>query len=207
MNKNELIGLVGGHLSEFGQFDKKILKALEEIDRKDFVPKDVLPEVYEDMPLPIGEGQTISQPSTVARMISLLNLKKGEDILEVGAGSGWNASLMAYIVRPGKVVTTEIYKSLAKKAEKRIKDVGISNVEVSTKDFRKLRKKFDKIIFTAGIGYEQEEAMEDYAQKALKPGGLMLCPHRAGPLIIFKKSKNKIKKEYTKEEYMFVPLL
>jgi len=207
MNKKELIKGVKFHLKGFGKVDNGVIAALEAVDRKDFVSGDYKKDAYVDFPLPTGEGQTISQPSTVARMLSLLKLKKGESVLEVGTGSGWNSALIGHIVDPGKVVSTEIYRSLAKKAKKRLKDAGAKNVRVSTKDFKNLKGKFDKVTLTAGIDLGMEEEMERVAEKLLNEEGLMLVPHRAGPIIIFKKTKKGIKKSYTEEEYMFVPLL
>lgn len=74
---------------------KDIIDAMKLVDRQLFVPAQLLDSAYDDAPLPIGEGQTISQPSTVARMLLLLEAGKGKNVLEIGAGSGWNAALLA----------------------------------------------------------------------------------------------------------------
>ena len=91
----------------------RILEAMKVVDRKLFVKAE---NPYVDTPLLIGHGQTISQPTTVARMLCLLDLKSKMKVLEVGSGSGWNASLMAYLVRPGKVVSIERIKELSELA-------------------------------------------------------------------------------------------
>ena len=97
MGKEEMIESVRSYLSSFGKVgenEKNILKAMREIDRSRFINSGA----YLDTALPIGEGQTISQPSTVARMLQLLDLKKGDKVLEIGSGSGWNASLVGVLV-------------------------------------------------------------------------------------------------------------
>lgn len=105
----------------------RLIEAFLKIDRKDFVPKELWAEAYGNYPLPIGEGQTISQPLTVAFMLELLEPRPGEKILEVGAGSGWQAALLAYAVSgvkgqvsSGRVVAVERIPELAKMAERNI---------------------------------------------------------------------------------------
>ena len=190
-------------MSNFGLIDKKIIEAIDKIDRIEFVlDKD---KAYLDSAMPILKGQTISQPSTVARMISLLKLKKGNSVLEIGTGSGWNASLISYIVNPGKVLSLEIHGELVDNSKNKIKKLGLRNLEIKNEDFRKIKEKFDKIVFSAGIS--KEDIIISFAKTNLKENGILICPYQTGPLIIIKKIKNKIKKEYTKEEYVFVPLL
>ena len=192
------------YLSLFGKPDEKILQAIEKIDRKNFMEKNKS-FAYLDQAIPIGHGQTISQPSTVARMLSLLNLKKTDEVLEIGTGSLWNAVLLSHLSK--KVLTLEIVSELAKISQEKIKKLGIKNVEVQQKDFRKLNQKFNKIIFTAGISSEQEPQIENFAKNHLKENGILICPYKEGHLIILKNKKNKIKKNYTEENYVFVPLI
>lgn len=202
-----MLNSVRGYLSfigEFGEKEKKILEAMQKIDRKYFVPEEY---AYVDRAMPIGKGQTISQPSAVARMLSLLDLKKGDQVLEIGAGSGWNACLIALLVKPGKVLSLEVHDELINNAKRNIKRFNLNNLEIKKQDFRKLRNKFDKIIFTAGVSYNKESVIEDFAKKHLNEKGILICPYRHGPLIIIKKVNDKIKKTRTKEEYVFVPLV
>ena len=205
MNKQSMLKSVENYLSKFGEPDKRILNAMNKINRKDFVEYKKI--AYLDESIYIGHGQTISQPSTIARMLSLLKLKKGESVLEIGTGSGWNITLIAYLVYPGKVLSLEIIKELAGKAKKSIKKYKLKNIVIKEEDFRKLKQKFNKIIFTAGISFYQEKEIESFGESHLKQNGILVCPYESGPLLILKKINNKIKKTYTKEEYRFVPLI
>lgn len=204
MNKTLMLQSVKKYLSLFGKPDKKILNAIYKIDRKNFMEKnqDI---AYEDSAIPIGYGQTISQPSTVARMISLLKLKKTDEVLEIGTGSVWNAALLGYLSK--KILTLEIVQELAEIAKEKIKKQNLENIIVKEQDFRDLRKKFDKIIFTAGISLNQENIIENFAKTNLNENGILVCPYQSGPLIIIKNKKNKITKTYTQEEYVFVPII
>src|SRR3990167_5348771 len=134
MNKTQMLHSVRKYLSLFGKPDEKILDVIKKIDRKNFMEKNKS-FAYLDQAIPIGHGQTISQPSTVARMLSLLELKKTDEVLEIGTGSSWNATLLGYLSK--KVLTLEIVPELAKISQEKIKKLGIKNVEVKQKDFRK----------------------------------------------------------------------
>ena len=204
MNKLQMLQSVRNYLFLFGKPSEKILEAVEKIDRKDFMDKNK-EFAYEDTAIPIGYGQTISQPSTVARMLCLLDLKNNDEVLEIGTGSGWNSALIGYLSK--KVLTLEIVQELKERAEKKIKEMKIENVEVKQEDFKKLKQKFSKIIFTAGISFGNEKIIENFAKIHLKENGILICPYQHGPLIILKKKKNKIEKNYTQENYVFVPLL
>ena len=197
---------VKDYLSLFGEVDERILEAMKKIDRKDFMEKNK-ELAYINTAISIGYGQTISQPSTIARMLSLLKLKKHDFVLEIGTGSSWNASLISYLIKPGKIISLEIVKELVKNSKDKTKKAGIKNIEIREGDFRKLKEKFDKIIFTAGISHSQEELIKNFAAGHLNEKGILVCPYQSGPLIIIKKINNKIEKTWTNEEYMFVPLI
>jgi len=206
-----MLDSVRNYLSEFGPIGKseeKILETMKIVDRKNFMLDEFKNSSYLNMAIPSGFGQTISQPSTVARMLQLLDLKKGNKVLEIGTGSGWNASLICHLVgSDGRVLSLEVVQELIKKSKERIRKNKIFNVEIKDVDFRDLKESFDKIIFTAGIEKSQERKIEDFARKHLNNGGICVCPHISGSLIVFKRGKNVFTKEYTKDNYVFVPLV
>jgi protein-L-isoaspartate(D-aspartate) O-methyltransferase len=140
---------------------EKIIFSISKIDRMFFVENKR--RAYDDNALPIGSGQTISQPSTVARMLLLSELQEGDDVLEVGAGSGWNASLISFMCYPGNLISIERINSLIEKAEKNISRLRsflkqknpheiqkISKINFISENIfnikRKLKKKYDKIM-------------------------------------------------------------
>ena len=215
--KNNLLRLASNE-KERENLDR-IIAAISVIDRIFFVEHKS--DAYIDTALPIGYDQTISQPSTVARMLMLANPEPGNDLLELGAGSGWNASLAGYIVYPGKVISTDIVPQLVEEAYKNLNELKIhlnsedrdrlTNIEFSNfnilKELVNWQEKYDKIIITAGISREQEILIHQLANKALNEKGILVCPHIHGPLIILKKENGKINKDTTMEQYIFVPLL
>lgn len=198
---------VQAYLSNFGLVDERIIFAMEKVDRLNFVNDKEKDIAYLDTALEIGEDQTISQPSTVGRMISLLQIKDTDQVLEIGTGSGWSASLMASMATQGKITTLEQSETLANRALEKIKKSDIKNIVVGTQDFRLLVEKFDKIIFTAGITSQQEMIIVEFAQAHLKKNGILVCPFQSGPLIFIQKKKGKLEKFYTEETYVFVPLI
>lgn len=111
---------------------ESVISAFERIPREGFVPQRLLEAAYEDRALPIGEGQTISQPSLVAAMIDALDLKGSERVLDVGTGSGFQAALLAALAK--EVYTIERVPKLAKEAKRRIEKMGLRNVTVVTGD-------------------------------------------------------------------------
>ena len=149
---------VRDYLSGFGKVDDRVIEAMSKVNRKNFMPEGLKEKAYLDAAMPIGYGQTISQPSTVARMLSLLELKEGDRVLEIGTGSGWNAVLISCLIGKGKVISLEKYDELIEQAGERIKELKIENIKIAKKDFRNLKDRFDKIIFTAGISSGQEQS-------------------------------------------------
>ncbi|MFH1510841.1 MAG: protein-L-isoaspartate(D-aspartate) O-methyltransferase [Candidatus Woesearchaeota archaeon] len=130
--------------------DREVLQAFEAVDREKFILKDFLDESYGDYPLPIGYDQTISQPSTIIIMLQALELKKKDIVLEIGAGSGYNAALISRIC--SKVYSIEIIKDLAVFASENLARAGIKNVEVLHADGSLGYEKaapYDRIIVTA----------------------------------------------------------
>lgn len=185
----------------------KIIEAMKVIDRKHFISGNS----YIDTALPIGEGQTISQPSTVARMLFLLDLENGDNVLEIGTGSGWNACLLAYLVYPGKVLSLERIKSLKEKAEANARKLNLKlNLRfIAENIFEKKeawKRKYNKIVATAGIIESQINAIEEIAEVLLEEHGMLICPRKYGKILIFRKEKG-IEIDETEEEYVFVSLI
>ena len=109
-----------------GIHDERVLAAIEEVPRHEFVPEEVKPHAYENRPLPIEDGQTISQPYIVAYMLEKLELKPTDRVLEIGTGSGWQTALLARLAR--EVYTVERSKVLFEKARARLTAMGYTNV-------------------------------------------------------------------------------
>ncbi|MGA1864794.1 MAG: protein-L-isoaspartate O-methyltransferase family protein, partial [bacterium] len=126
--KDARISMVKTQIKVRGIKDPLVLKAMSEVKRHLFVPKHLWDSAYNDYPLPIGHGQTISQPYIVALMTELLELKGGEKVLEIGTGSGYQAAVLAKIA--GEVFTIEIVEGLARTAKERLDNLGYSNVHV-----------------------------------------------------------------------------
>lgn len=154
------------------KFDQRVMKAMAEVIRENFVPSQYLPFAYENGPLPIGYGQTISQPYIVALMTDLLHLTTESIVLEVGTGSGYQAAVLSQLA--DKVYTVERVKELAESAEERLKSLGYDNVEVRCSDGYigwQEKAPFDSIIVTAAIDHIPPALIEQ-----LKPGGRMVIP-------------------------------
>jgi protein-L-isoaspartate(D-aspartate) O-methyltransferase len=155
-----------------GVTDKKVLKAMMEVKRHLFVPAEIRAAAYRDSPLPIGYGQTISQPYIVAYMTEVARLGPKDRVLEIGTGSGYQAAVLAEIVK--EVYTIEIVKGLADSASRRLEDLGYKNVHVRWGDGYKgwpEKAPFDAIIVTAAPPEIPEELIGQ-----LKTGGRMVVP-------------------------------
>jgi len=124
--------MVARQIAARGIRDELVLKAMSEVPRHLFVPADAAGQAYEDYPLPIGEGQTISQPYIVALMTECLALKGGEKVLEVGTGSGYQAAVLGRIA--GSVFTIEINGTLARRAGATLERLGFGNVHIRSGD-------------------------------------------------------------------------
>ncbi len=152
--------------------DPRVLDAMREVDRSLFVPDDLKQMAYEDSPLPIGKGQTISQPYIVAYMAQVLDLQPGDTVLEVGSGCGYNAAVMSRLVK--HVYSVEIVEWLANLARENLETAGITNVSISYGDGYKgwpQKAPFDKIMLTAAASHFPEPLKEQ-----LKTGGRILGP-------------------------------
>ncbi len=151
---------------------KRVVKAVSLVPREKFVLKKYIREAYADIPLPIHAEQTISQPTTVAIMTDALDVEEGNKVLEIGAGSGYQAAILSKLA--GKVFTIEIIKELADFAKDNLKAAAIKNVKVIHGDGSLGYKKeapYDRIIVTAASPSIPEELF-----KQLKEGGVMIVP-------------------------------
>jgi protein-L-isoaspartate(D-aspartate) O-methyltransferase len=124
--------MVEHQIARRGLFDARLLEALREVPREAFVPADLADEAFDDGPLPIGEGQTISQPYIVARMIDAARVGAEDRVLEIGAGSGYAAAVMSRLV--AHVDTVELVPSLAERAARTLSSLGYDNVAVHVGD-------------------------------------------------------------------------
>lgn len=155
-----------------GVKDKRVLDAMLKIQRHLFVDEHLRSQAYADHPLPIGEGQTISQPYVVALMTEELMLKPTDRVLEIGTGSGYQAAVLAEIVK--EVYTIEIRKSLADMSAKRLEVIGYKNVRVKHADGYfgwEEHAPFDGIIITAAANHIPPPLI-----KQLKEGGRLIIP-------------------------------
>lgn len=124
--------MINSQIKARGVTDERLLKAMHKVERHLFVPLMHRHLAYEDCPLPIGEGQAISQPYIVALMTELLELKGGEKVLEIGTGSGYQAAILAELAK--EVYTIEILELLAERSRKLLKELGYENIKVKRQD-------------------------------------------------------------------------
>jgi len=153
-------------------FDERVLETMNKVERHKFVPTLLLNNAYNDNPLPIGHGQTISQPYIVALMTQSLQLNENDRVLEIGTGSGYQAAVLSELVK--EVYTIEIIKELADAAETRLNNLKYKNVKVKNADgyFGWPEKEpFDAIIVTAAANHIPPSLLDQ-----LKDGGKLIIP-------------------------------
>jgi len=185
--------MVDEQIIKRGVVDPQVIKAMRDVPRHLFVPKEYSRYAYDDRPLPIGYNQTISQPYIVAFMTEALHLTGNDHILEIGTGSGYQAAILAEIVK--KVYSIEIIKELAQRAEKDLKNLGYDNIVIRHGDGYKGIKEFapyDAIIVTAAPDEIPQELV-----KQLKVGGRMVIPVGSffQKLVLITKNQNNISKK------------
>ena len=166
------IARVTGPVGPREEFDPKVLEVMGRVPRHRFVPPEIEAYAYADRPLPIGYGQTISQPYIVALMTDLLGLDGSERVLEVGTGSAYQAAILGEMA--AEAYTIEIVPQLATQAAARLKELGYANVTARQGDGYygwPEHAPFDAIIVTAAAGHVPPPLVEQ-----LKPGGLMVIP-------------------------------
>ena len=197
--------MVKNQIEARGVTDNKVLQAMMNVERHRFVLPEYLDAAYRDSPLPIGEGQTISQPYIVAYMTEALDLNRDDKVLEIGTGSGYQAAVLAEIC--DSVFTIEIFESLGKKAKSLFSELGYRNIYTKIGDGYKGwpdYAPFDAIIVTCSPTHVPEPL-----KKQLAEGGRMIIPVGKDVvqyLVLLKKRKNKLSQE-TVLPVRFVPMI
>lgn len=182
-----------------------IIEAFRCIDRANFVPDYLKDQAYIDAPLSIGYGQTISQPLTVAFMLELLQPKKGDKVLDIGSGSGWQTAMLCQLVGPGGFVyALERIPELKEFGQANVQKYNFKNVEFICGDGSKglvAKAPFNKIIAAAAA-----EEMPQIWKDQLEIKGRLVAPIKNSIWLVVKKGKNKFEeKEYP--GFVFVPLI
>ncbi|MEJ2361162.1 MAG: protein-L-isoaspartate(D-aspartate) O-methyltransferase [Gammaproteobacteria bacterium] len=188
-------------------FSTRVMQALEDVDRKNFVPADSAHLAYDNGPLSIGHGQTISQPYIVALMTDLLELQADNTVLEIGTGSGYQTAILSRLAR--QVYSIERVPALAEAARTRLQQQGYHNVEVRCADgYYGWHDKapFDAIIVTAAASHTPPALVEQ-----LRPGGHMVIPvglpHMPQQLLLLSKDANGESETRFILDVAFVPLI
>ncbi len=182
------ITMVARDIKARGIKDPRVLKAMEKVKRHLFVDEKQRDKAYNDHPLPIGEGQTISQPYVVALMTEAVGLKGNEKVLEIGTGSGYQAAILAEIVK--NVYTIEIKKGLYEQAQERLQKLGYNNIQVKHGDGYfgwESEAPFDVIMVTASANHIPPPLIGQ-----LKEGGRLIIPLGS---TVFHQSLALVKKE------------
>lgn len=199
---------LANYLREKGILRKRLIyEAFSKIDRADFVPKKFKEHSYKDIPISIGHGQTISQPQVVAFMLEILNPKGGQNILDVGFGSGWSVALLAEIVKGGKVVGIEKIPEVYNFGKNNIAKYNFLNkgvVKLFLKDGREGEENegpYDRILVSAA---DRDKKIIKKLGKQLKEGGRIVIPINSSVFLFIKKQGKFKFKEYP--GFIFVPL-
>ena len=192
-------------LRESGISDAKILSAIEKIPREKFIPENFRNQAYDNLALPIGDNQTISQPFVVAKMTELLELESKHKVLEIGTGSGYQSAVLSKLVR--RVYTIERIKNLSIKAENIFKELKISNIVAKHADGNlgwKEQIPFDRIIITAATSNITQEICSQ-----IHEGGIIVSPMNSKnkQIIVKYKKINNVLESETHDDVLFVPNL
>ena len=174
-------------LRESGITDSRVLSAIETIPREIFIPENFRNQAYENIALPIGDDQTISQPYIVALMTQALELEKNHKVLELGTGSGYQSSILSLLVR--RVYTIERIKSLLIKAEEKFEKLKLTNIVTKFADGNlgwKEQIPFDRIIFTAATNKISSNFFNQISNN-----GIVVAPIIEGSKQILKKYTKK----------------
>ncbi len=199
-------------LRKAGIQDTAVLSAIERVPREHFIPQAMQDQAYEDIAVPIGLGQTISQPFVVAKMTEALELNDRHKALEIGTGTGYQACVLSKIVR--RVYTIERHKPLHSHAEENFKQLGLRNITTLCGDGMRGWPKihgieqapFDRIIVTAAAREKPPAKLIEQ----LKVGGIMVAPVGESGKQMLKRYKKESEDTYSISDIMpvrFVPLL
>lgn len=186
--------MVRNQIEARGITNKKLLQVFRDVERHKFVPDEYMLHAYSDSPLPIDEGQTISQPYIVAFMTDVLKLKQTDKVLEIGTGSGYQAAILAGVC--DSVFTIELFESLGTKAGKLFDELGYDNIYSKIGDGYKGWPEyapFDAIIVTAS-----PEKIPEPLKAQLAEGGRMIIPvgrSTVQHLVLLRKRNGKIREE------------
>lgn len=202
---NRRLAMVSEQIAGRGIRDSRLLQAMREVPRHEFLPKSARDNAYEDRPLSIGEGQTISQPYIVAAMIEPLDCGSNDHVLDVGTGSGYQAAILAQLVR--SVVSIEYRPSLAARARKTLARLGIPNVTVldgDGSDGSPVFSPYDAIVVAAGAPEAPSDLISQLSKrgKMVVPVGTTNLQH----LTFFRRSVQGLSEE-VREDCVFVPLV
>jgi protein-L-isoaspartate(D-aspartate) O-methyltransferase len=201
MRPDELVRGLSRHVR-----DERVLAAVAEVPRQLFVPPELRRRAWDNEPLPIGAGQTISQPLVVARMCELLSLRGDEHVLDVGTGSGWHAALLARLARD--VVSIERHASLSEQAARNLEAAGIDNVTLVVGDGTlgyEPSAPYDAINVAAASRAGVPPALEEQ----LAVGGRLVVPTDRGEqrLVLVRKRADGSVDRQALEPVRFVPLV
>jgi len=184
-------------------FSEDIITAFSKVKREDFIPDNLAPYSYEDIPLPIEVGSTISQPSTVAFMLNLLELKQGQKTLEIGSGSGYALALMSEIIKDGKIYGIEVIERLAVKSKSLLaQDSNIEVINRSGLNGLPEFSPFDRILVSASM--PSKDFLNPMIEQLKDPGILVAPVHQS----IFQiKKENAVLTEKEFPGFVFVPFI
>ena len=183
----------------------RIIEAFRKVDRKLFIPDDFRDFIYSDRPLPIGNEQTISQPSTVAFMLELLEPKEGQKILDIGSGSGWTTSLLCAIVgKEGSVLGLERVDTLVASGQKHLAQFSFGpqcRIEKAGSLLGRHGEQFDRILVSASV-----EKFPQQLLSQLHVGGILVIPVQNDIVKVTKRDGQRYEKEVY-HGFRFVPLI
>jgi protein-L-isoaspartate(D-aspartate) O-methyltransferase len=187
--------------------DGNVESAFRNIPRHEFVPPSELDRAYYNEPLPIMKNQTISQPGVVSRMSEWLDVKDGQNILEIGTGSSWQTAILSYLVGTGSIYSVEIHPELAKFARENLEKFKLENTHVILGDGSMGYLKaspYDRIIITAACMEIPSPLLDQ-----LNNNGLLIAPvgDSSQSLVLLKKTSKGIIEVKNESNYIFVPLL